>query len=256
MKGLKILEQLNNKSYKDLEPSLQDKVLDFELFVVEIQESLNPEFNPVDLFVRLNNKPYPIRENSFEMWNSRVDREIIETIRKNVEKHRNWLYIKLLKERNDRDRMENEELYTSLAYLDFQRMKSKDSDKYLYIYSRNDGISVRMGASQEVTKLLQNISENGEVKTNFLRAIKSVESFIRKIKFILLDRDIENKSNLEEFFKEELNLLFKAQRPVRSFRRTKQDLYILWYILSPLNLEMVKFYRLDIKKDLKKNFMN
>ncbi len=70
LKGLKILEKLNNISYNDLDEQLQDKILDFELFVVEIQENINPEFNPVDLFVRLNNKPYPIRENSFEMWNS------------------------------------------------------------------------------------------------------------------------------------------------------------------------------------------
>lgn len=257
LKGLKILEKLNNKSYKDLkdfDPSLQDKILDFELFVVEIQESLNPEFNPVDLFVRLNNKPYPILDNSFEMWNSWVDREVIETIRKNVEKHREWLSIKLIKGRNDRDRMENEELYTSLAYLEFQRMKSKDADKHLYIYSRNDGINVRIGASQDLTRMLQSVSEDEEVKENFLKGIKSVESFVKKIKLVLLDRDIEDKMELEEFFREELNLLFKAQRPVRSFRRTKQDFYILWYLLSPLNFEMVKLYRLEIKKDIQSIF--
>ncbi|MEI2580926.1 GmrSD restriction endonuclease domain-containing protein [Scytonema sp. PRP1] len=258
LKGLKILEKLNNKTYKDLRdlnPSLQDKILDFELFVVEIQESLNPEFNPVDLFVRLNNKPYPIRENSFEMWNSWVDREVIETIRKNVEKHREWLYTKLIKGRNDRDRMENEELYTSLAYLELQRMKSKESEKYLYIYSRNDGINVRMGSSQDITRLLQSVSEDEEMKGNFLKAVKSVESFVRKIKLVLLDRDVEgDKRILENFFSNELNSVFKAQRQSRSFKRTKQDFYILWYLLAPLNYEMVKFYRLEIKEDLQSLF--
>jgi hypothetical protein len=188
------------------------------------------------------------------MWNSWVDREVIETIRKNVEKHREWLSIKLIKGRNDRDRMENEELYTSLAYLEFQRMKSKDADKHLYIYSRNDGINVRIGASQDITRMLQSVSEDEEFKENFLKGIKSVESFVKKIKLVLLDRDIEDKMKLEEFFREELNLLFKAQRPVRSFRRTKQDFYILWYLLSPLNFEMVKLYRLEIKKDIQSIF--
>lgn len=107
LKGLKILRNLENKKYKDLDPLLRDKILDFELFVVEIQESLNPDFIPVDLFVRLNNKPYPIRENSFEMWNSWVDREVIETIRKNLNKHKAWFNLKLLRERKDRDRMKN-----------------------------------------------------------------------------------------------------------------------------------------------------
>ena len=260
LKGLRILKDLNNKTYndlKDFDHSLQDKILDFELFVVEIQESLNPDFNPVDLFVRLNNKPYPIRENSFEMWNSWVDRDLIETIRSNLDKHRKWFYIKLLKDRNDRDRMENEELYTSLAYLEYQRMKSKDDsdNKYLYIYNRNDGINVRMGSSYDITRLLQSTFEDPDVKPNFQKSIKNLESFIKKVKLVLLDRDVEGtKEALDQFFGDELNSLFKAQRQVRSFRRTKQDFYILWYLISPLNLEMVKFHGLEIKKDLQKIF--
>lgn len=257
LKGLKILNQLNNKTYKDLkqfDASLQDKILDFELFVVEIQESLNPDFNPVDLFVRLNNKPYPIRENSFEMWNYWVDRDIIETIRKNLDKHREWFYIKLVKKRNDRDRMDNEELYTSLAYLEYQRMKSKHTDKSSYIYNRDDGINLRIGSS-EITKLLQSFFEDEEVKMNFRKAIDNAEIFLKKVKFILLDRDIEgDKKALDKFLGDELNLLFKAQRQVRSFRRTKQDFYILWFLLSPLNIEMVKYHRLDIKQDLQQIF--
>ncbi|MEG4319978.1 MULTISPECIES: DUF262 domain-containing protein [unclassified Microcoleus] len=258
LKGLKILKDLNNKTYNDLkefDASLQDKILDFELFVVEIQESLNPDFNPVDLFVRLNNKPYPIRENSFEMWNSWVDRDIIETIRKNLDKHREWFYIKLVKSRNDRDRMENEELYTSLVYLEYQRLKKK-ADKDLSIYNKNDGINLRV-SSHEITRLLQSAFQDEEVKTNFFQGIKNLESFVRKVKLILLDRDVQGgKEKLDIFFGEELNLLFKAQRQVRSFRRTKQDFYILWYLLNPLNLEMVKFHRLSIKKNLQNIFSN
>lgn len=254
LKGLKILDKLNNKSYQNLDLSLQEKILDFELFVVEIQESVNPQFNPVDLFVRLNNKPYPIRENSFEMWNSWVEREVIETIRNNTEEHRNWFYTKLIKEPKDRDRMENEELYTSLAYLEFQRLKNKNSDKYLYIYSKNNGISVRIGSSQDITRLLQTVSEDEKTKNNFLKGIKNVESFVKKIKLVLLDKNIEETDKLKNFFREELNLLFKAQRQIRSFRRTKQDFYILWYLISPLNFEIVKLYRLDIKEDLRNIF--
>ena len=251
LKGLKILNNLNNKNYNDLnnfDSSLQDKILDFELFVVEIQESLNPDFNPVDLFVRLNNKPYPIRENSFEMWNSWVDREIIETIKNNLDKCRGWFYIKRVKDHNDRDRMENEELYTSLAYLEYQRMKSKDGDnKYLYI--------VRISSLFEITRMLQNASEDQEVKSNLIKAIKNLENFVKKVKLVLLDRDIEGyKEELVQFFCDELNSLFKAQRQLRSFRRTRQDFYILWSLLNPLNIEMVKFHRLEIKKDLQDVF--
>ena len=255
LKGLKILRDLENKKYKDLDPLLRDKILDFELFVVEIQESLNPDFIPVDLFVRLNNKPYPIRENSFEMWNSWVDREVIETIRKNLNKHKAWFNLKLLRERKDRDRMENEELYTSLVYLEYQRVKSKDAEKYLYIYDKNDGISVRMGSSHDITKLLQNVSEDDEVKSSFLKGIKNVESFLNKVKLVLLDRNVEGgREETDKFFNNELTLLFRAQRQIRAFKRTKQDFYILWYLISPINLEMIKFFRLQIKQDLHEIF--
>ncbi|WP_249065198.1 hypothetical protein [Argonema antarcticum] len=72
---------------------------------------------------------------------------------------------------------------------------------------------------------------------------------------ILLDRNVEGgKEELDKFYGNELNLLFKAQRQVRSFRRTKQDFYILWRLLNPLNLEMVKSERLKIKQDLKNIF--
>ncbi|MEA5479163.1 DUF262 domain-containing protein [Pseudanabaena galeata UHCC 0370] len=255
LKGLKILKKLENKKCKDLDSSLKDKILDFDLLVVEIQEDLNPDFSPVDLFVRLNNKPYPIRENSFEMWNSWVVRDVIEAIRKNLKKHKSWFNIKLLKGRNDRDRMENEELYTSLTYLEYQRIRNKDTDKYLYIYSKDNRINVRMGSSQEITRLLQNVSEDDETKATFFKGIKNVESFISKVKLVLLDRNIEGgKEELDKFFSNELNLLFKAQKQILSFRRTKQDFYILWYLLSSINLEMVKFCRLEIKKDLHEIF--
>jgi hypothetical protein len=108
---------------------------------------------------------------------------------------------------------------------------------------------------KDITRLLQSVSEDDEIKCNLLKGIKSVESFIKKTKLVLLDRDVEgDKSILEKYFTNELNSLFKAQRQVRTFRRTKQDFYIFWYLLSPLNLEMVKFCRLEIKKDLQSLF--
>jgi hypothetical protein len=110
-----------------------------------------------------------------------------------------------------------------------------------------------MASSHDITKLLQNVSEDEAVKDKFLTAIKGVESFINKIKLVLLDKDVEQ-NQLEDFFKSELNSLFKAQRTIRAFRRTKQDFYILWYLLAQLNYQMVKFHRLEIKKDLQDIF--
>lgn len=125
LRGLRILKNLNGKKFTDLDPYLQDNILDFELLIVEIDEFFNPKFNPIDLFIWLNDKPYPIRENSFEMWNSWVERDVIAQIKENVNKHLSWFHLKIARNRNDRDRMENEELYTSLVYLEFEKLKNR-----------------------------------------------------------------------------------------------------------------------------------
>jgi hypothetical protein len=41
----KILKNLHGKKFKELDQSLQDKIIDFELFMVEIEERLNPQSN-------------------------------------------------------------------------------------------------------------------------------------------------------------------------------------------------------------------
>ncbi|MCH2174895.1 MAG: DUF262 domain-containing protein [Lentisphaeria bacterium] len=90
---LKILKELKGKRFDSLTEKLQDKILDARLSIIEIDASVNEYFNPVDLFIRLNNKPYPIKENSFEMWNSFVDNEIISPIRDLTKNNIDWFYI-------------------------------------------------------------------------------------------------------------------------------------------------------------------
>ena len=51
LRGLRILKNLNGKKFTDLDPYLQDNILDFELLIVEIDEFFNPKFNPIDLFI-------------------------------------------------------------------------------------------------------------------------------------------------------------------------------------------------------------
>ncbi|MBD0300354.1 MAG: DUF262 domain-containing protein, partial [Nitrososphaera sp.] len=189
LRGLRILKNLQGKKFTDLEQALQDKILDFELLIVEIQELLNPEFNPVDLFIRLNDKPYPIRENSFEMWNSWVEREVIAKIKENVSKHLSWFYLKLARNRNDRDRMENEELYTSLVYLEFEKLKKREILSCLDIYRNTDWINARIRSIKRISNLLALISESAQEKQQFLDSLRNVESFIYKVRLVLLDKD-------------------------------------------------------------------
>ncbi len=256
LRGLRILKNLNGKKFTNLDSYLQDKILDFEVLVVEIDEFFNPNFNPVDLFIRLNDKPYPIRENSFEMWNSWVERNVIARIKENVNKHLSWFHLKIARNRNDRDRMENEQLYTSLVYLEFEKLKNREILTYLDIYKNTDRINARIRSIKGITNLLALVSKDAKCQQQFLDSIKNVESFIYKVRLVLLDKDILDKTELRNYLKSELEGFYKARKESPSFKRTKQDFYILWYALNPLNLQMVKHFRLEIKKELQNIFYN
>ncbi len=61
LKGLKILTEFEGSNYSGLPEIYQDKILDFVIDLIIIEESVNDKFDPVDLFIRLNYKPYPIK---------------------------------------------------------------------------------------------------------------------------------------------------------------------------------------------------
>ena len=69
---LKILSELNGKTIETVGNNFEDKILEFPMDIIEIDAEQNPNFSQIDLFLRLNTKPYPIKENTFEMWNAYI----------------------------------------------------------------------------------------------------------------------------------------------------------------------------------------
>lgn len=70
LSNLRFLKQLNGKDIdgvEELDPNYKDRIWDFQIDIVEINQSQNPNFTPIDLFLRLNSKPFPIEPNTFEM---------------------------------------------------------------------------------------------------------------------------------------------------------------------------------------------
>jgi len=252
LRKLRILKELIGDNFDKLDDAQKDKIYDFQLYLVEIDEQQNPFFEPVDLFIRLNDKPYPIRENSFEMWNSWADIEIIDKIKKLRIGLSPWFYQKQLKKSSDRDRMENEELIMSLAYIEYYN-KTDPSLKTLDTFQKTDRISSRISTKARISALMLQIVEEEKVKKDFEIAIKNVKSFIKKVKYVLLDRDVK-KDNLSQFLSSELDSIFKAEKEAKYFRRTKQDFYFLWKILGAINFEMVKFHRVAMKNEIKEYF--
>lgn len=247
LRDLRILTELSGKRNDDLSQGQKEKIFDFELFVVEIQESLNPNFNPVDLFVRLNDKPYPIKEHSFEMWNSWADKDCITKIKDNTDRHSEWFYMRK-RQKDDRYRMQNEELYTSLIYFDYNG-RGQVSKKHPAIFSRRDSISARVQVKSDISKVLAEVSQNAKEKERWLDSTKQVESLISKLKIVLVDKDVSR--DVATFLRGELDKMFISKKQKYAVR-TSQDFYFLWLMLNPLNLEMVRFHRLEIKSEMLK----
>jgi len=246
---LQILKELNGIKFSDLEDDHKNKILDFSLSLIIIEEKFNPTFDPIDLFIRLNSRPYPIKENTFEMWNSYVDKEIVDAIKSLVNRYEGWFYV-----RKNNLRMHNEELFTMMAYLDYKYTfeKAKDADLYHYldIFERETTINVRIKQKSNVTKLLNEASLKQDTKENFLKSIKSIEQFIKKIKTILIDRNI---SDEKHFLNDELTELLNVNEK-KYYTRKFKDFYALWYLVHFLNLEMVNKERVKIKSELKSLF--
>lgn len=217
---LKILKELNGKNYSSLSTTDQDKILDFVIDEIIIEEKLNTDFDPTDLFIRLNQKPYPIQQNSFEMWNSTVNKSVIEKIKEVTKSHLSWFYSKESHDVENRtDRMENEELITLLTYIDY--IMDKDSyDKVLGTFKRIDRITCRVKDKNTITDYLMKLEENNSDKDYFLQYLDRTNKKI-------IDFGSLFDTNLS---KDTLNLFFNVKRS-QIFRRSFQDFYIVWIVL-------------------------
>ena len=146
-------------AFHELPNDAQERIMDFQLFVVTIEERLNPAFDPVDLFIRLNDKPYPIKEHSFEMWNSWVDKNITTDLRIISHKNRGWMYVRVPTQRNFRDRMENEEVLAIISFLSMH-YDPKDPLIHLDVYQKDDRLNARIKGKQKITHALTKASES------------------------------------------------------------------------------------------------
>lgn len=235
-----ILSNLDGKKYSDLSSADQKKIKYADLWVIEINERINPQFDAIDLFVRLNNKPYPIKKDTFEMWNSFVSRDIIETIKDIFEKNKNWFYL-----RKNNSRMENENLITTLAYFSYMESKNgldNDSicpDKTIDLYSIGGRISCRMKSKYDITKVLEGDDDYDKDHSKFIREANKLDfNFIANLKYICSYKGKDPKNTLD-------NMVAGT-----SGRRTAQNLYILWLLLRSISLDTIKTHTIDINKDI------
>jgi len=236
-----ILKNLHTKRFEQLTREEQDKIKNFDLWIIEIDHKNNKNFEPIDLFVRLNNKPYPIKDDTFEMWNSYISRDIIESIKSIQKNHNNWFYY-----RKNNSRMENENIYTALAYFQYCRTKENLTDLHsntfseIDIYKIGNKINFRAKSKNEITKVL----ENPENKNRFIDAINHLEfNYIRKIKELLSDKSDSTTQQINKNLDDILT--------IGNGRRTQQSFYALWYFMCDISFKVIKENKIDIRNEVR-----
>lgn len=232
---LRILSELEGRNIGNIDNKYIDRILDFPIDVIEITQEQNPDFNEIDLFLRLNTKPYPIHENTFEMWNAYVDKDIIIEVKQIASEYCGKVF------RQKDSRMKNEELITSLAYLDYRTSKDHmDISGLLNIYKRYGRISARIMSKEKVTRTLNDISNNNAA--SFLTSVKKVRVFAEKVN-LLLKGDSHEISNLF------------AHKRKGTQCKTDQSFYFLWEMLRNLSLEQIQSNRDLIFLSVSKKFV-
>lgn len=238
LKGLKILTDHEGRNFNSLPEKLQDKIVDYVIDVIVIEESVNKNFDQIDLFIRLNYKPYPIKNNSFEMWNSIVDFEVINKVKKELfEPFKSWFF---LREQIDGrpDRMQNEEMMIILAFITYT---SKPFDEgVIGFFQRRDRITCRLKDKKGLGDFLNNLDLNPLEKNKFLMSIDKSVGLIQK--FATLFGDSPTKEQINDF----LNI-----KTATNFKRSLQDFYVIWLLIDNIPTSNFSLRKDDIKNAIR-----
>lgn len=220
---LRFLKELNGKNIEGVEmidKTFKDRILDFQIDIVEINQSQNPNFSPIDLFLRLNSKPFPIEPNTFEMWNAYVTKEYVDTIKSYASEYAGKLF------RPDDTRMKNEELITMLAYLAYvERKDSIRPGDCLNIFVRNKRINARFSTKSNITSRLTEICSNNDEL--FADALQDVKSFLDKMQILCGDD-----------FRDFNRMINHTKKNTQS--RTNQNFYLLWIAVAHIDINRVR----------------
>lgn len=235
-----ILTDLHGKHFEQLDEYLQEKITNFDLWVIEIHQRNNPDFEPLDLFIRLNNKPYPIKDDTFEMWNSYIDRGLIDTIKVSYGSNKDWFFM-----RRTGNRMENENNHTVLSYFNYLEQHPEEGSEKgpLDIYLLFGRVAFRLRSKREISKIL----EDAEKKEAFVAAVNDFEfSFIRNLRTLLTDEADDSDKTLSKNLDELLG--------VENNKRTQQSFYVLWYFLHGLDGRCFKENKKAIRQEVRELF--
>src|SRR5690606_15382219 len=163
--------------------------------------------------------------------------------------HIKWFYIKeTTTDPNERrDRMENEEFITILAYLLYNR-SLKVPNKIIGFFKRNNEVTCRLQYKSGLSDFLQKLENEANEKNLFIKSIKDVDSQIIELERYLDTEDIDiKKLKLNE-------MLNVSSKP--TYRRSLQDFYILWLKLANYPDNIISVRKIESVVDVLKRFRN
>lgn len=237
--GLSILKSEEGKTFSELSPEYQKKILSAQLSIVEIDAQIYPEFDKVEQFVRLNSKSYVIKQNTYEMWNAMLSEKVTEKIKLIVKKHASWLYI--TPSYSD-IRMKNEEFFMILAVFDYFYSRGRGKN-LLKIYIKNNNVVIKVAKKKSISDFIIESEGDKNKEKAIIKSISNVEKYINKIKILLnYDKKLDDYS-----LKDELNKLLICKN---SKGRTLTVSYLLWHLLNPIPEETINENKKIIKKHI------
>ena len=237
LEKLNDFSSLNGKNIKDLPSHLVERIKKYQLDVILILEEANPNFDPVDMFLRMNENPCTIKKCSFEMWNSF---EIVNIINKVKEIAKYDLF------KQNGKNMKEEELVTILGFLAKKELNLKNIQRFLNILlkieskGKNDErveVKISLKNKSEITNYLFNIIPNSEEEQNFIKCLEKVEIFIEKLKILT--------SNNSEKMIKIINPYLNKPR-----KGNMKDFYVLWIILQEFDKHIISTYNNEILNEI------
>ncbi|MDF5514739.1 hypothetical protein P3700_09870 [Vibrio parahaemolyticus] len=172
------------------------------------------------------------------MWNSTVSLDVIQKIKDITEANIDWFYLRVVKKDRVNDRMENEEMITVLSYLD--HLESTNSPiKGVEFYLKQDRLNSRITNKSGISNFLNSLDSNPAKKNEFVDSINNTKTFIDKINLLLGDSN----DKLSE-----LNDMFNVKN-ITAFKRSLQDIYLLWMVIHKIDIKTIEKSRLEIKSD-------
>jgi uncharacterized protein with ParB-like and HNH nuclease domain len=222
-KTLPILRGNRGDSFSSLTSAYQDKIWDFELSIVYINQDTNPDFDPIDLFIRLNDKSYDIKDPSFEMWNSYAAPNVMKEIKNLVSDYRRWFYYIM-----DDKRMKLEELLLSFVYLDHESGSTNIFDPVQIYQASGNPITFRV-ENPKIDHWLDTVDSDPKINATAIISINNVRSFIHKVSHLLGSElsDTEKSRKFDDL----ISLITKA--------RNQRGFYMLWLLLAEVSLEKI-----------------